>query len=583
MYEPLLGLVRDWAVGRAQEEASTLLQGAVREYSDEHPEGSFEWSGRDITRPPTLAEREPWRHRSYHNAWERREIRKRSARDFDRYIDSNYHVEQRRIGGPANQHKPTRTEVNHGNPYRVRSYSGKRKRSTKRSAYGYGSRKRRRSTGGIRKRRVGLGRRRRVYSTRSRSSRGIKMYVRGSRRLHRRSKKGSRRLAKKPSRLRQLTGSRSASFEPVDRYRKVSTAMCSPHTTLLGFKSPLTVIAVNIGATALNQLCTFAAAEFLRRTAAGSDANLKFPTGLQVSGTQRLTFFPVCQTAAYVRLYIVTAKPYPGQDDRVFATDYASSWTADGVPNTFEKNDALTNNITAASAYQNYFVLPWVSIYENKELLKNWNIRKVKSFKIGPGHPPKTFSMKSRPMTFTYSDLDYAGYGTVANVPKGCKFLVCEIVGENVVMDTVTQSTPPADTGWFMGPGITQVGYRNEEDYAYRPFWGSAPEVNTTVNMTQNYKSMAPVDLSTYQYMWHPAARFGIGANSTHASGQYPNIIGYNSFGQDNKMDVNAFVSMPIRAAGMRITGAVGSNWDAGEYDTLSSAINNGAIHTEAS
>jgi hypothetical protein len=339
----------------------------------------------------------------------------------------------------------------------------------------------------------------------------------------------------------------------------------------MGFKSPLSIIAGLITATDLAELCTLAGGEFLRTYAAGSIAENKVPTGLTVRASCKLTFFPIYQTPCYVRVFRIRAAEYPRQTDRSFATDYTTQITNDGTPDTFDVNDSAANNITTGTTNQTYFQLPWVNVSEMKALALNWKIKKMCSFKIGPELPVKTVVFKTGIRNFEYTDLDFAGVGTPAAVPKWCDLYAVEVVGENVVMDTVAFGSA-SNTNFFFGPSIASVGFRQMKEFVYRPTWSNRPEVNQTVSaMGVNYKSLAPT-AHQYPFMTHPARMFGISTNSSVHPTAGPAIVGTQGYGQLDSRDFSNFVQVPIRQPGHTGAGSVTGQWDHGLEDRLTDA-----------
>lgn len=317
-----------------------------------------------------------------------------------------------------------------------------------------------------------------------------------------------------------------------------------------------------------------------------------------------LSFFPVYQANGYVRLYRFRSKAWPHADGRVFSNDYTASIQNEGVPQTFEYNDsgATLEPATATtgakisvinSATQSYFHLPWVSIKENKQLQQNWSFKLLKTFKIGPGLPVKRFVFKTGTRHYNYAELNEAGAATPQLQPKFLNYFVIETVGENVAMDLLA-TTSSADNKIFYGPCQWAVGYKLQEEFAYRPTFTNLPDVQTSINNMgvmnatwnppttdiksawgQYYNALAIPGQSNYQFLSHEAGRFGVAANSTsHAASQA--IIGSNRYGTTgNELDVNPFVSAPIRAPGLLVTGQLGQNLDHGNNDGLMSAVAN--------
>lgn len=347
-----------------------------------------------------------------------------------------------------------------------------------------------------------------------------------------------------------------------------------------------------------------AGAEFARHWTIGSNANAKYPTGLMIKAALTLNFFPVYQANGYVRLYRFRSKAWPHADGRVFATDYTASIQNEGVPQTFEYNDsgATLEPATATtgakitvinSTTQTYFHLPWVSIKENKQLQQNWSFKLLKTFKIGPGLPVKRFVFKTGTRHYNYSELNEAGVATPQLQPKFLNYYVVETVGENVVMDN---AATPADGKIFYGPCIWACGYKMQEEFAYRPTFTNLPDVQTSIqnmgvmNSTWNppttdikttwgqyYNALAPG--SGYPYLTHEAGRFGVAANSLAHPTTGPSLVGSASYRNPGiDVDLNPFVSAPIRSSGMLAAGTV---FDHGQYDNLQSTVSN-AVKTAA-
>lgn len=312
---------------------------------------------------------------------------------------------------------------------------------------------------------------------------------------------------------------------------------------------------------------------------AGSDADSKYPTGLNIKGTNRITFFPINAYKTYVRCYLVTAKTYPKECDRDFNADYASSWANDGYPGTFEINDAKAAGFSTPAAKQNYFTLPWVPISENKELLLNWNIRKWKTLVIKPGSPPKTIMFKIKGRRFKYEDLNYAGLGAPAFVLKKQRFLVIETVAENVMFDYTDASR--IDSNVILTPAKSQVGYRILQEYVYRPEWFNQPTVNSYY---QNSYLNQATSQTNPEIMLHPPPTFGIHPNTTNHPLQQ-NVVGASTRSFWNLANPGPhftnFIADPVWAPNAFNAPAV-ANFDDATYNTFGTVASGIGIRSNA-
>lgn len=317
--------------------------------------------------------------------------------------------------------------------------------------------------------------------------------------------------------------------------------------------------------------------QFLAEVTAGTDANAKYPTGLSIKSMQKFTFFPVNQVKTYVRLYIATPRAYPNQDSRTFSSDYTTSIANDGKPQTFE--NISTANYTTAGGGQSYFNLPWVPISENRNLMMNWKLRKVKTFVIAPGLPHRTFLLKTKHRRYKYEDLNFSGFGVPALNPKYSRALVIETVGENCIMNTLSHASA-TNTNFFFGPHTSQVGVRQLTEAIYRPEYFNIPRVDfATTGLGANYNALAPAGADYRSpYITHPMPRFGVAANAALHGGSSQNIAGAQVFTTDTLGALSPFVSVPIRIP--NIAQGVG-NFDHGGDDSGSSLVAN-AIKTAA-
>lgn len=427
--------------------------------------------------------------------------------------------------------------------------------------------------------------------------------IRRSRFASRSRSKAIRKRSRVPRNIREPRRALQASYDPADTYRNFWFGISTQ--SALGFKSPLQVLTQQISATQLTNILVSAGAEFSRHWTIGSNANAKYPTGLMIKAALTLNFFPVYQANGYVRLYRFRTKAWPHADGRVFSSDYTASVQNEGVPQTFEYNDSggTLEPATAStgakitvinSTNQTYFHLPWVSIKENKQLQQNWSFKLLKTFKIGPGLPVKRFVFKTGLRHYNYAELNEAGAATPQAQPKFLNYYVIETVGENVVMDNVAAGGS-ADAKIFYGPCVWAVGYKMQEEFAYRPTFTNLPDVQTSINnmgvmnatwnppttdiksVWGNYYNALAVPAGGYPFLSHEAGRFGVAANSAQHPTQ-PAIVGTNNYNVNSLMDINPFLSTAIRAPNML---ASGGNFDHGSTDSLVSAVAN-AVKTAA-
>lgn len=426
------------------------------------------------------------------------------------------------------QHGPSPTEPFTGNPY--------------------GRKRRRASTGGIRRKASSRGRklrriggRKRVIRRRSTGKRSVRYSKRGYyrgvksivRRRSRSTSKKSRRSTWLPPRVPLPSRSASSTFEPVDRYRAISFTGTTLNT--LFYKSPLQQINSLLGTSLVANLASKAAAEFLTRYAAGSNANAKYPTGISVIQRLKMTFLPVMQLPGFVRVYAVYQKEWPDDSDRVFSTDYTTAVANAGVPQNVQAND-----FPYVSAGSNYYTQPHVSIKELSYLWKNWRCKKVATIKVGPGLKIKPLVFTSKLTHFNFSDLNYGGYGTPATCPRNSVKFVVETVGCNVLQDSSTQTDA---TIWY-GPGYFKTICKQEVECVYRPTWQHAPSVSsspTVLSITKNTNALGHITP-------FPLNFFGAPAQMTQHTTSGGAVVGSTAYyGVGTAPDGSAFFNNPIR------------------------------------
>lgn len=354
----------------------------------------------------------------------------------------------------------------------------------------------------------------RKRSTRRYSKRRRTLSRKGSRYrrvLRRRSRKGYGRRTRHPSRGGSLPASlplprrhRLATFSPVDRFRTVLHETTG--ITSVGYKSPLGLLYRVLDANDVNQCVTLAAAEYLRQIGtpgAGADANMKYPSGVQVRAQFTFTFYPYTGSRGYVRLYKAYPVTYPFSSSRSIISDINTSYANSGVPQTFEAND-----FTYTDVARNYFTQPWVSVYENKALLQNWKIKPWKSFKVGPGIRPKKVVVRSSVQNFGWEELyQLSTYvNGVQTNPKRSYCILYEVVGENVIFDN---NTTPSDSNFMIMPAPFGAAIRLVKDVVYRPMWEHRNQVNTTSGVPSfldNTTTTKPIKYIT----WHQKPRLGV-------------------------------------------------------------------------
>lgn len=547
MYGAAINVIRE----AAQEYAGQALQAGINAAAD--------WALSDVnqygttTRPPTQWERNPWRS----GAWESlgRTPRVDSGapalpssgdpfyRHSDNYdpdlVDRGRAIFNRAFGVRSKQHGPTPTEPFTGNPgYWSGSYGRKRRRA---STGKLGSLRRKASSRGRKLRR--LGGRKRIVRRRTTGKRSFRRtakrvgYYRGqkssfSRRFARRAK-AVRSSTWLPSRLPEPSRSRSSTFIPTDRYRLITYGGTTQNTQF--YKSPLVVLGATLSAGTVNALASAAAAEFLTRYAAGSNANAKYPSGISVINKLKLSFIPTMQLPGYVRVYAVTPKEWPDNSDRTFATDYTAAVASAGVP-----QNVQANNFPYVSATSNYYVQPHVNIRELSYLWKNWRFKKVKTIKVGPGIPVKPIVFTSRLTHYSFSDLNYAGYGTAATNPKNSVLIVVETVGANVMTDSSTAT----DASIMYGPGVFKCIYKKENEAVYRPFWEHAPGISTSPTVLSITKhSTGLQEITPY-----PMQFFGAPATATLHPTSAGGVVGTGAYYTvGSQADGSAFFNQPIR------------------------------------
>lgn len=248
----------------------------------------------------------------------------------------------------------------------------------------------------------------------------------------------------------------------------------------------------------------------------------------------KITVIPVVQLPGYVRLWGVTAREFPDDSDRVFATDYTTATNTAGVPRNVQAND-----FPSVSNISNYYVQPHVPINEITNLWKNWRYRKIKTIKVGPGIPIKPITFTSRLTNYSFSDLNYGGYGTPAAVPKNAVHICYETVGANVLYD----SSSVTDTSVRYGPGYFKCIFKTEKEFVYRPFWEHAPSIHsnpTVLSVTANAAGLKGITN-------YPMKFFGVPATVTqHGTNSFA-VAGANSYTTGNVMDGSAFFEQPIR------------------------------------
>lgn len=275
------------------------------------------------------------------------------------------------------------------------------------------------------------------------------------------------------------------------------------------------------------------------------------------------------QMPGYVRVYLVTNKGWPAPNDRNFATDYATSVANAGAPQNIQQND-----FPYVSATKNYYVQPHVPIKELHSLWKDWNVRRVKTIKVGPGVPVKPLVFQSRLTNFGFADLNHGGYGTPAAQPKNSAKIVIETVGANVLVDSSTAT----DATVRYGPGIFKCLYKTENEYVYRPFWEHLPSINsspTTLDISQRVGSLHGGILP------YPQKYFGYTAGATSYAGSNDAVVGEDSYMGLNQAHGRPFFIPDVRVPGAATASVTAWDPDDGINDRLSSAVVN-AVKTAA-